>query len=260
MPRDKASTPHKGTVLGMETRQRYRRAPIIEALIDFRVQLPEPVELDTLMGVDIDYPTREDINVLQSQISFGSAVGASASQTQVGYRFISRDKRQIIQMSLQNFTFSRLEPYDCWETFRDEAQRLWEIYSSAVQPQMITRIAVRYINRLNIPFAPLLPLDLKDYLRTVPEVSPDLTQGLSNYFMQLQIPQEDIASLLILNQALVPPPNSEVVSILLDIDLFREVNLADNDDQAWGILELLCVRKDKVFEACITDRMRELID
>lgn len=247
-------------ILGMEIRQLYRRAPIIEALIDFRVQLPEHLGLDTLTRIDIDYPTREDINVLESQISLGPAVGASASQTQVGYRFVNDDKRQIVQMGLQNFTFSRLEPYDCWETFRDEAQRLWEIYSSAVQPKTITRIAVRYINRLNIPFVPLLPLDLKDYLRTVPEVSPDLTQGLSNYFMQLQIPQEDIASLLILNQALVPPPNSEVVSILLDIDLFREVNLIDNDDQAWGILELLRVRKDTVFEACITDRMRELID
>jgi uncharacterized protein (TIGR04255 family) len=53
---------------------------------------------------------------------------------------------------------------------------------------IITRLVVRYINKIDIP----LPVgDLKEYLRTFPEVSSDLPQGLSGYFLQLQIPQED---------------------------------------------------------------------
>jgi uncharacterized protein (TIGR04255 family) len=70
---------------------------------------------------------------------------------------------------------------------------------SVTKPKLINRLALRYVNRLDLP----LPVgDLKYYLRTVPEVSPDLPQGLSGYFMQLQIPQEDISAILILNQAL----------------------------------------------------------
>ena len=101
--------------------------------------------------------------------------------------------------------------------------------------------------------------DFKDYLRTVPEVSPDLPQGLSGYFMQLQIPQEDLRAMLILNQAIIPPPTPKVVSVLLDIDLGREIELPDTE-AAWDVLEQLHTRTDQVFEACITDRTRELID
>jgi uncharacterized protein (TIGR04255 family) len=120
----------------------------------------------------------------------GEAVGTTASQAQVGYDFPSGDGKQIFQARLDGFAFSRLAPYDCWESFRDEGRRLWEIYRTVAQPEVVTRIGVRYINRLDLP---LQNLDFKHYLRTVPEVSPDLPQGLSGYFMQLRIPLEDNA-------------------------------------------------------------------
>ena len=63
--------------------------------------------------------------------------------------------------------------------------------------------------------------DFKDYLRTLPEVSPEMDQGLSNFFMKLQIPRPEIKSTLVIQEAIIPPPNPSVVSILLDIDLYR---------------------------------------
>jgi uncharacterized protein (TIGR04255 family) len=115
---------------------------------------------------------------------------------------------------------------------------------------------VRYINRLDLP----LPLeDFKDYLRTVPEVSSDLPQGLSGLLMQLAIPQEDIGALLLLNEALLPSPDPDTVSILLDIDLFRELETSIDEEELWRTLDQFRVRKNYVFEACITERTKELI-
>jgi uncharacterized protein (TIGR04255 family) len=93
----------------------------------------------------------------------------------------------------------------------------------------------------------------------VPEVSPDLPQGLSDYFMQLQIPQEDLEGMLVLNETLMPPPEDNVVSVLLDIDLFCEVNFPGDKNAQWDLLEQLRVRKNEVFEACITDSTRRLL-
>lgn len=244
----------------MPSLKHYSRAPITEALIDLRVELPDGVTLATLTDVHssikADYPMLQELMIFQGQMVAGASVGATASQTQVGYIFSSSDQKQIFQARLDSFTFSQLAPYDRWDTFRNEAQRLWSIYQSVTKPKCVSRLALRYINRLDLP----LPFeDLKDYLRTVPEVSPDLPQNLSGYFMQLQIPQEDLRAMLILNQALIPPPSLDVVSVLLDIDINREIELPDTET-VWDVLEQLHTRTDQVFEACITDCTRELIN
>ncbi len=102
--------------------------------------------------------------------------------------------------------------------------------------------------------------DFKDYLLTVPEVSPKLPQGLSTFFMQLQIPQEDVKSLLVLNQQLAPPPTTQpmTASVILDIDLFRVHELPQEEDALWKCFEQLHNKKNEVFEGCITDSTREL--
>jgi len=245
----------------MQSRKNYSRPPITEALIDLRVELPDEVTPDTLtrlhLNVEADYPIRQELLVVAGEMMADPSVGASANQTQIGCGFLSSDQKRFFQARLDGFSFSRLAPYDCWEVFRNEAQRLWSIYRSATHPKATTRLAVRYINRLDIP----LPVgDLKDYLRTAPEVSPDLSQGLSGYFMQLQIPLEDINGMLVLNEALTPPSQPDVVSVLLDIDLFRERDLPNDEAGIWEFMERLHARTDQVFEACITDRTRELIN
>lgn len=245
----------------MQARKHYSRAPVTEALIDIQVQLPQEVKLDILAqvysSIQTEYPKREEVLVFQGQMIAGASVGATASQSQIGYRAFSKDQKQILQVRLDGFTFSRLAPYDCWETFRDEAKRLWSIYQSLANPAAITRLAVRYINRLDIP----LPVsDLNNYLRTFPEVSSDLPQGLSGYFMQLQIPQEKLATMLVLNQALVPPPTPDFISILLDLDLFLERDIPKDGIELWEVVEQMHEQKNKAFEACITEHTRELIN
>ena len=173
----------------------------------------------------------------------------------MGYLFKSGDERQVFQGRLDGFTMSRLAPYECWETFRDEARRLWNVYRGAVSPQRVVRVAVRYTNRIDIP----LPLrDFKDYLRTVPEVSTDLPQGLAGYFMRLDIPMEDIKSRCLLNEAIIEPAAPNVVSVVVDIDVLRTEALPTEEDEIWRFIEELRVKKNSVFEACITDKAREL--
>ena len=73
-------------------------------------------------------------------------------------------------------------------------------------------------------YATLTPDDLDAvvaYLRTVPEVSPDLPQGLAGYFMRLAIPQPDLRSMVLVNEAIIPPAKTNAVSVVLDIDLFQ---------------------------------------
>lgn len=244
----------------MQVRRHYSHAPITEAVIDLRVTLPQGATLAALAAVHTsiaaDYPNQEALLVVQGEMTAGASVGATASQTQIGFGYASGDRKQIVQARLDGFSFSRLAPYEHWERFRDEAKRLWKIYQAAIHPTLINRLAVRYINRLDLP----LPIkDFKDYLRVFPEVPSDLSKSLSGYFMQLQIPKPEVEATLLLNQAIIPTSSDSVVSVLLDIDLFRLFDVSVEEMTFWNILESLHEKTDQIFEACITDETRELI-
>lgn len=244
----------------METRPHYSKAPITEAIIDLRVTLPEGTKVAQMEQCGANeagpYPTRKNITTAITRMELGERFSTSATTDHVGFAFTSADTKQVFQVRLDGFAMIRLAPYDTWEPFRDEARRLWDSYRASARPVKVQRMAVRYVNRLDLP----LPLaDFKEYLRTLPEVSSDLPQLLAGFFMQLNIPQEDIRSTLLLNQTIMGPPRPDVISVVLDLDLFREVELPTQEEEIWRLFEDLHDRKNQIFEACITDSLRKLI-
>jgi len=247
----------------MSAARHYPKAPITEAIIDLRVKPPGNLSLNQLAlaaaGERQAYPvedkTYEVAGILAVQP--GVSAAATAEQRQTGFKFSSADGKQIWQARLDGFTFSRLAPYDRWDPFRNEAQRLWRTYREWLQPSAITRLAVRYINRIDIPAQ---NVDLKQYFRMSPEIAPDLPQQLAGFFMQVRIPQEDLRALLLVNQTIIPPAREGVVSVVLDIDLFRDSDVPNDDQSIWAYFGALHDRKNEVFESCITDQTRRLFD
>ncbi|MFA6209149.1 MAG: TIGR04255 family protein [Candidatus Obscuribacterales bacterium] len=238
----------------------FKNAPITEAVIEIRVETPAGVSLpDLATNLDLnDYPARKNRIELEGMFEFGEETSsAKTAQKHTGYIYTHSSGKQILQVSDNTFSLSRLAPYGSWNEFSTEARRLWDAYNKAVSPTKISRIALRYINRIDIP----LPVtDLKDYLRTYPEMSAAMSQGLSGYFMRLENVQPDIRAALVLHQAMVPPPNPEVASILLDIDLFRDEQLANDVEAIWQGLEELRRKKNEIFLGCLTENTLRLFD
>ena len=242
---------------------RYVKAPITEAIIELRADPRADLLIDDLQtlrsGLSQPYPnvtpTFEAMGRVEAQP--GASASASAAHEQNGLRFVTPDGESICQFRKSGVAFSRLAPYESWEPFRDEARRLWTMCRESVQPGRITRLAVRYINRIDIPEQ---MVDLKDYFRTSPEVSPDLPQNLAGFFMQIRIPQEDIGAQVLINQTIISPACEGVVSVVLDLDLLRTENIAEDEKGIWTYFETLHARKNEIFEACITDRTRNLFD
>jgi uncharacterized protein (TIGR04255 family) len=59
-------------------------------------------------------------------------------------------------------------------------------------------------------------------------------------------------------QAIIQPHKPGFVSIVLDIDVFREYQSPANEDETWSTLDRIRDIKNEIFEACITDKTREL--
>ena len=236
----------------------YPKAPIVEALVDLRVQrdseiTPEQLKAAHAFFAEL-YPSIREVVGVEAQIEGGSRVSASAKQGIVGYQFISADSRKIVTAQLNGFSFSWLKPYENWESFREAACAAWNLYKQNIDVQQVSRLELRYINRLEIPED---ATDLRRYLQTFPEVSSEMTHAaLSDYFMQLKIPQPDLSANSVITQAFInETDNIENIPILLDINLFASASNL-NEAEIWNRLDLLRQRKNEIFEACITEQMR----
>jgi uncharacterized protein (TIGR04255 family) len=241
----------------MDAGHKYPNAPITEAIIQLLVEPAAGISFAQLAscheGEEVRYPGKNEI------LFQGMQLGVSMkSQLDEQHRFIyvSEDKKQVYQVRTDGFSFSRLAPYDRWEPFCKEARRLWQIYRERLKPLAVTSQSVRYVNRLDIPAAGRV--EIKDYLRTQPEIAEGLPQTLAGFFMHLQIPIEDIKCRVVLNETIVESPKPGCIGLVLDIDLVRADDIPQDEGGIWQLFETLRVRKNEIFEACITDRAREL--
>lgn len=238
----------------------FPNAPITEALIDIRVELPERITLQDLEAfhniVKARFPDKKERISYKADFKVspkGSTVEVPPSKPD-GYLFHSSAENKIVQARLDGFTFNKLKPYENWDIFRTEARQLWDEYFKIANPVKITRIALRYINRIEIP----LPFKtFKEYVLTIPEIAPTLPQDLAQFFMQLSIPNRDIEATAVINQTMEMPANQRL-PLIFDIDVFREVTYSDNREEMWGEFEKLRKYKNALFFESITDKTKEL--
>ena len=233
-------------------------APITEALLDIQVRLPSDTKVEGLAiihdSIRERYPTpRTRMNWKGGiQIKEGEqpqVVSPEGGPT--GYLFYSADNRRVVQVRLDGFTFNQHRPYLNWATFRDEAREHWNRYRDLAKPEMVTRIALRFINRLDIPE----PMgDFKNYILTAPDLAPGLPQGLANFFMRLAIPHPTEGYTALVTMTEDAPTKAGVASLILDVDVFQEMAVAPSNEAIWGVFEQLRDYKNEVFFKSLTPK------
>lgn len=235
----------------------YPRAPITEAVIEIRFQ--EQVANDLVEKVRArlgeHYQIVNPVGMRTVQVNVASVV---AQQT-VGYRANNLDGVDVVIISAAHLSVSRLAPYTGWEVFFARARRDWDEWKRSVGYRKIQRIGIRYINRIDIPVEPGQRIDLDRYFTCYPEV-PESTGFplLSNYAMQLVLPGGPDGCSLIINGASVPSPVLGHISILLDLDISKEGDVPQKDDELWELIGRIRGYKNTAFESCITETTRKL--
>lgn len=238
-------------------------APIVEGLIDIRVKPAADLKMEGLAVVrDLlkdHYPTHKEAVQIRASIELkGEEVPQqSVASQKVGYRLESSDGKYVFQAQTGGFTLSRLKPYETWELLRDEAKRLWKIYKDVAKPQTVTRVATRYINRINITDP---NLDFDNYLTAPPPIPKELPQIVGQFLSRVVMPDKKTGAAIIFTQALEPAnPATNSVPVIIDIDVFKEVAIDVESDEYWQLLEELRHLKNAVFFGSITEKTQELL-
>jgi uncharacterized protein (TIGR04255 family) len=229
----------------------------VEAVVDFRVVRQDQVSHSIFenLGPSIGPQYAQKTAIRTIQAGFGVNQGEASPpwqlQSDVGWRY--QTATEIAQFRVDGFTFSKITPYTTWKDVSDEAFRLWRVYLETAKPREVSRVAVRYINRMQLAAVQ----DLSEYLTAPPELPKPIPQVIREYLTRVYVHDEKQTASAVILQALEPRMSFETVSILLDIDAFREVNEAPDDPVLRSIFEQLRELKNAIFFASITEKTAE---
>jgi uncharacterized protein (TIGR04255 family) len=234
-----------------------KSAPSIEAIIHWQAhasKILEPTDLRNALTQRLpDYPICQPQQRFEINAS-GSPDGTSEilHHTQWdGFRLQDSQNHHVVQFTPTGVTFSRLEPYETWESFKTEALRFWNIFLELAEPSLIQRLDVRYINRI--------PLENGEqpsfYLTDKPSMLPSLELFSESFFYQdsYQIPGHPYG----INWVRTIQPNGVDPAggraVIVDIDVFTtEMLQLDQETLTQRLIEMRWL-KNKVFFGCITE-------
>lgn len=240
-----------------------RNAPILEAVIDVRVagaKVSESSEFRQIHAAVKDtYPRIEEIRALQATFSIdaseGAAVSAGAMDAEsVGIRLTSEDERRVVQLRRDGYTFSRLAPYTSWDDIRAESWEMWARYAAVAKPDAVTRIALRYINKLDLP---LESRDLSRFLTTPPRIPEGIPATISGFFHRTGVDCVGGKFKGWITQAAEPNANAGLVTVFLDFDVAQEGSFQIGDEIDSTLSELREI-KNSMFFSSVTEKTLEM--
>lgn len=137
---------------------------------------------------------------------------------------------------------------------RDEAYQLWKIFVQIASPEMITRVAARYINHLQLP---LSVTDFGIYLAAPPRVPGQLLHFVNSFLSRTVIIDSLTGAAANIGQALESISQGRVI---LDIDVFKGGEFRVDADDVWSLLDELRHFKNRIFFESVTDQTLRLYE
>jgi uncharacterized protein (TIGR04255 family) len=201
------------------------------------------------------FPKSEEFIAVEARLS--PALPPAQRKSYHGQRFKSEDGTEIVQFRIDGFTYNRLKPYPGWDAFFPQALDLWRLYVATTAPEAVTRMAVRYINHLELP---ALPDDLSRFLTappTLPEAIPGRITGFRN---RVSVHDTQAGLSAHLTQACDPNPEPGALTVTLDVDAYKPLTSEIGDNELVAMFGALHDFKNALFFGSITEATAEMYE
>jgi len=231
--------------------------PLREALVDIRLRDELPLTwMEKLENLDFDgfvyvHPMKH--GQFKFEISRDQPARAEVTADQpLGRRYDKKDGTQVLQVRRNGMTLSILKNYTNWDALRDAARDKWNKYLDISGPVGVSRLALRYINGIEMPFG----VDYDDYLTAGPRIPGPLPQMVNNFIQRVEVPFEKDNATAIITQALEMPVADKRAAVL-DIDVFSLCSLGGTSSEVWSVLERLRIIANDIFFSSVTKKVIE---
>ena len=225
----------------------------MEALLDIRVRAKAGFSSSSFTGLPLplttDFPKRVEYNAIKVEMQIPANTPPEIQELGLqGIFYKSDDEKYVAQFRIDGFTLNRLKPYTNWEDFTSHALALWEVYVEQAQPELVTRLALRYINHLPLPKG---TSELANFMQVPPYLPPELPQSVSAFYWKVttQDPYKGVSAHI--TQSL--QRSEQDVVLLVDIDAFRSMDCTPRDSSIFETLDLLRGFKNTIFFNLLTE-------
>ena len=238
----------------------YPKAPITEGVIHLRVAgaATADEQQKVVRRLTKKYPHSNPLQEFSLRIdTTGGEV--AVDQKPQGFRLNTADQTDVVLVFPDGIAAARLAPYQGWEKLREHAKAAHEEWRRSTAHRPVSRIGIRYLNRIDIPLKGVSKVDLATYLAFRPQI-PGISNGpMAGYMVQATLPTDTPPwNTSIVSTIVTPPPLLNHVSLMLDIDVFRTEQIPGNEAELWRMIDDARPIKNRVFEKCITDESRKL--
>jgi len=238
------------------------RAPIVEGLVQMLFKPRQGAHMGDLKAfaerMRQRYPTCKDLREVRGQFTV-TAVGDGAQSIAsevVGYRLERQEPNFVVHAKIGELLVSRLKQYKDWEELISETKLVLAEYASICAPEVIIRVATRFVNEIRLP---LKDLDFDDYLAIGPRVPPSLPQLVDQFWSRVVIPDPETGASIAMTQATgSSDPAANTLSILMDIDVYKEQELVTGEEKVWQLLGKMRDLKNRTFFGALTPKAIQL--
>lgn len=242
--------------------KKYKTPPIVEALCEFQfvdTGLDAPWDI-TLIGLIYDklrnfFPRKEQIP-LNIAIAATSATNDKKEYTPLLplIRFLDRDNKNLVQIGQNLLTVNHLKPYSSWEEFLPVIESVFKSYLEVAKPEKLRHIALRYINRIEVPKT---NSQLEDFFRLRPLIPKNISEDIGTFLMGVNLLYEDVEDTLRVQLGTTDSKVPDTLIFLLEITYIfsqpQAIPLGDIPRR----LDIAHKYVGNTFEACLTDDLKQ---
>lgn len=239
---------------------RYGKPPAVEVIFNIRTALPQPI--DPALFLDSVYKTfpntfteHKEFRTLEGDVKVnvdGTTDGNVTSQLS-GYRFMAPDKSMLAHYLLNGLTLNFLPPYAGYARSLQVFKEHWGLYKRLTGNAPVTALALRYIDRIDIP-RDGDTMVLSDYFTIAPPTHGLLAHGCYlQYFLNDE--QRDIRARVIWSSLENKPDHW---SFALDTEATLDPAEVSEDASIWEHFTRLHDWCTNVFEQSLTPQCKQL--
>ncbi|MCY4600414.1 MAG: TIGR04255 family protein [Acidobacteria bacterium] len=231
-----------------------RHPPIVEALVDLRASVPGAPKMFMALADELkdEFPTTEERQELRSTIEVkeGKLVPPRVDPPAFGgVQIANVDQTIYVQFRPDGFTLNNLKSYMGGGQLIEKALGHWELLVERAKPEIVSRVALRYINRLELPFE--RGDKFTRYLTAAPELPEGAPQQVSRFLTRVVGHDERRQATAVVSQQLRQQKGKPVVTV--DIDVYRTEDFPVDSVALREVLDSLRVLKNETFFSLLTD-------
>ena len=232
------------------------RPPIVEALVDLRAAVPGDSKVFDALADELkdEFPTKHERRNFEARIEIknGKLVSPRVDSTSFGgVRVGNVDGTVLVQFRPDGFTLNNMKKYVGGDELLDRALAFWELLVQRAQPEVVSRVALRYINRLKLPLTSGDPFTR--YLTSPPALPEGAPRRLSEFLSRVVGHDEQRQATAVVVQQLNRREGEQPVAVTIDVDVFRTGTFPVDSSALRGILDSLRALKNETFFALLTD-------